>query len=144
MESIFYDGLIELLGGAVGEVLIERKNDSQRDAEGLDEIEVLIEGVYGEGGTVWGDDFGGMAVESQDDAWEVPGLGKGDGFFDEGLMTKVDTVECTDADDSGGPFRLDMIGTKVDEHRGDYSTWTGAKGTVLRRLMLVNVLGCAL
>lgn len=33
------------------------------------------------------------------------------------------TVKCADADDSGGPFRLDVVGAEVDEHCVVDCTW---------------------
>lgn len=98
-EVVFENGLVELLGGAVGELLVEREDDSCADTEGLDEFKVLVEGVDGARGAVGGEDFGGMSVECENDAGKEFLVGEFDGLFDEGLVTEVDAVKGADAND---------------------------------------------
>jgi hypothetical protein len=117
-EVVFEDGLVELFGGAVSEFLGEWEDDGGADAERFDELEILVESVDGERGSVGGENFGGVAVEGKDDAREEFLVSEFDGFFDEGLVAEVYTVEGADTNNRSGPFGFEMIGAEVDQHCG--------------------------
>lgn len=90
---------------------------------------------------IGGKNLGGVSVESQDNAWKIPGLGEGNGLLDQGLVTEMDTVKRADANDGGGPFRVDVVGAEVNEHCVVDCTRMNLAGTEYGRDVLVELRG---